>query len=115
MYLPRILSAAALLLVACGPPSVEAVCDDLAVAQCERCYACDGDGGELCQLGAGVDEDQCVVEMSDRCANQASTLDRPKEDLATCSDSLETLACDTLEQGAAQNLAHTTDACSYCL
>ncbi len=102
-------------LAACGPASIEQLCEDASVTQCATCYSCEIDGADACDLASGTDVDMCVSELTSRCAGQAATLERPKRAIKECTDTLDQVTCDMLVRSAVQDAPHTTDACVYFL
>jgi len=112
---PRRIVVFAVFLAACGPPSIESLCDDAAQNQCDVCYSCLVDGPTLCGLAANASSADCVTELSARCVDQAATLERPKTHLQDCLDSQDSLSCDGLVRAAAQDAPRTTNQCVYFL
>lgn len=100
---------------ACGPPSIETLCEEASANQCSVCYSCDLDGANLCQLADGTSEEECEVEMTQRCVDQAATLERPKDAIQVCNDSFDALTCEVLVDAMAQGSTNTTNECSYLL
>lgn len=101
--------------VACGPPSIEQLCEEVSSAQCAACFSCEIDGSTACDLPDDTSESECADTFTARCVGQAATLERPKRELGECSDSLDELSCDVLVRGATQDAPYTTDACVYFL
>ena len=103
-------------LTGCGAPSVERHCEDVAVIQCDACFACDAvDPARACNLPSGTDRSGCETVLVDRCSDQAATLERPKRELRDCEDSLSELSCDDLVRSTAQGTPNTTSQCQYFL
>lgn len=110
--------ASLLLLTGCTE-SIDALCEDAATRQCERCTTCIADldssdvsGRQVCGIEK---QDDCVAELQNRCEQQSSTLEEPKEDLEMCLDSLNQLTCDEVLRGFAQDTRTTTYECEYFL
>ena len=100
-----------LFVAACYPP-IEETCADVAQSQCNLCLECGVDLSRACGLATG---DDCLDTLTQRCENQASTLEDPKSEVQSCADAISTWGCADVLQATAQDRPATIDECSYFL
>lgn len=111
----RISLSFALILAACGPGSLDSLCEEAATTQCERCFTCDVDPSALCSLPADTSQEQCVEVLARTCGDQSATVEEPKQSLRACTDSIDSLTCDLLIASHAQGGPSSVPACDYFL
>lgn len=106
-------------LAGCGPGSIEDLCAEAAMAQCDLCYSCEIDGEQngatLCRLGEGTDQEGCRTQLIETCVDQSATVEQPKNRLLECADSFQNLTCEDLVSSYAQAGPITTEECAYYL
>ncbi len=107
----RFVLIAWLFVAACYPP-IEETCADVAQSQCDLCLECGEDLSRACGLATG---DDCFNTLTQRCENQASTLEDPKTEVGSCADAISTWGCADILQATAQDRPATIDECSYFL
>ncbi len=102
-------------------PEVEALCEDVAFNECQRCFECGDEAGptsnQLCRLNSETEltEERCRSLVAERCSYQASTLDEPKKDLNECIDTQETDTCEAKLNRQALDQTTATSQCAYFL
>ena len=103
-----------LILTSCNA-SVETLCEDIAVMQCEKCTSC-GEGSaqaaSFCGVSCGDDGcDDCVEVLSNRCNSKSGVLPEPKVDIEICETDLAGLECSTLILSETQGHDNTVSSC----
>lgn len=95
--------------------SVESLCEDVAVLQCQKCDDCGEDADQaasFCGISCldGKCED-CVEVLVSKCNDKSAVLPEPKEALDTCEVDLAGLECSTLILAEVQGHDRTVSAC----
>ncbi|MEM1348710.1 MAG: hypothetical protein AAGI01_09160, partial [Myxococcota bacterium] len=76
---------------ACLQSQVEVLCADVASERCSKCESCTRGvegvaAGDLCSTNSESTERDCVDQLSNLCANQASVREDPNRELNLCLD-----------------------------
>ncbi len=109
-----IISAAFCFLLGCNA-SIETLCEDVAILQCQKCSDCGADEAQAaafcsvsCQDGLCQD---CVQTLVDRCSTKSAVLAEPKDALDKCETTIGDLQCSTLVLAQTQGHDSTVSAC----
>ncbi len=95
--------------------SVDALCEDIAIAQCAKCESCGEDAAQeasFCGIPCADGKcDDCVEVLVTRCNSKAAVLPEPKVELDACEVELAELECSTLVLAETQGQDRSVAAC----
>jgi hypothetical protein len=102
----------------CLVSDIDELCQEIAETQCDQCFACANEAvpaDDTCGLTTASSPEACVEDKQARCSGQASTVERPKEDLNACIDSQVNVSCPAQREQAVRGATPATQECVYFL